>query len=48
MVADGIPIDVIRPLEMFRRPTIIVYFHDGAMVFGSRKTAATICRLLAK
>lgn len=47
-VAAGIPIDVIRPLELYRRPTVLVYFHDGAMVFGSRKTAGTICKILAK
>lgn len=44
----GVPIDVIKPLELFRRPTVLVYFHDGAMVFGSRKTASTICKILAK
>lgn len=48
LLQDGIPIDVIKPLEANRRPTVLVYFHDGAMVFGSRKTSSTICKILAR
>ncbi|KAL8617655.1 hypothetical protein ACOMHN_047901 [Nucella lapillus] len=45
---DGVPVDVIKPQIISPRPTILVYFHDGAMVFGSRKTAAPTCKLLAR
>ncbi|KAK7103844.1 ethyl acetate hydrolase-like [Littorina saxatilis] len=44
----GVPVDVIKPLILTRRPTVLVYFHDGAMIFGSRKTSAPICKLLAR
>ncbi|XP_076464407.1 uncharacterized protein LOC143296398 [Babylonia areolata] len=47
-VPGGIPIDMIKPLEVNRRPAVLVYFHDGGMVYGSRKTAAAICKILAK
>ncbi|PVD26539.1 hypothetical protein C0Q70_14216 [Pomacea canaliculata] len=46
-VKDGIPIDVLKPLLVNRRPNILIYFHDGAMVFGSRKTSSIICKILA-
>ena len=49
-VVGGVPVDVINPVEakLTRRPTILVCLHDGAMVFGSRKTAATIYKILAR
>ncbi|KAL8619647.1 hypothetical protein ACOMHN_019702 [Nucella lapillus] len=47
-VPGGVPIEMIKPLEVNRRPAVLVYFHDGAMVYGSRKTAANICKILAK
>ncbi|KAH9495056.1 hypothetical protein Btru_018717 [Bulinus truncatus] len=47
-VPNGIPIDVIKPNNCARRPGILINFHGGGNVCGSRKTTETVCKLLAK
>ncbi|XP_071080560.1 ethyl acetate hydrolase-like [Haliotis cracherodii] len=45
---DGIPIDVIKPRNCNTNPIILVYFHGGGMVFGSKESDRPICQVLAR
>ncbi|ESO84466.1 hypothetical protein LOTGIDRAFT_236257 [Lottia gigantea] len=45
---DGIPIDVYTPRGFIPSSSILVYFHGGGLVIGSRKTVKTLCQILAR
>ncbi|XP_046558051.1 AB hydrolase superfamily protein C1039.03-like [Haliotis rubra] len=45
---DGIPIDVIKPRSCNSNPIILVYFHGGGLVFGSKEADRPICQVLAR
>ncbi|ESO84467.1 hypothetical protein LOTGIDRAFT_236258 [Lottia gigantea] len=44
----GIPVDIIRPKTLPQVPSIVIYFHGGGMVFGSRKTTDSFCKILSR
>ncbi|XP_041353776.1 carboxylic ester hydrolase LipN-like [Gigantopelta aegis] len=43
----GIPVDVLIPKNCGARPSILVHFHGGGYVMGSRMTDSSFCKLLA-
>ena len=43
-LSDGVPIEVIKPKEISKRPGIVVNFHGG----NSAKSAEDVCKLLAR
>lgn len=49
-VKDGLPITVYKPktCDSLQAPAILVYFHGGGHVVGSRKTHETVCKILAR
>lgn len=46
-VAEGIPVSVYRPSNVVAHPPIVVYFHGGGNVVGSRKTVDCLCKILS-
>ena len=44
----GVPVSVYRPAEVSKVPTILVYFHGGGLVTGSRNSHATVLKTLAR
>ncbi|KAK6182513.1 hypothetical protein SNE40_010186 [Patella caerulea] len=45
---EGIPIDVYTPSDYKSSSSILVYFHGGGLVIGSRRTVETLCKIIAR
>ena len=48
LFSAGVPVSVYRPAEVSKVPTILVYFHGGGLVIGSRNSHATVLKTLAR
>ena len=48
LFSGGIPVDVYIPKNCGARPSILVHFHPGGYVMGSRKTDSSLCKLIAR
>ncbi|XP_077988207.1 ethyl acetate hydrolase-like [Glandiceps talaboti] len=45
---DGIPVTVYRPSSCSDNPAILIYFHGGGFMIGSRQSVDSTCRIIAK
>ncbi|XP_077868227.1 uncharacterized protein LOC144358248 [Saccoglossus kowalevskii] len=45
--ADGIEVTVYKPTECHTNPAILVYFHGGGWVLGSRESVDVMCKTVS-
>ncbi|XP_077987294.1 esterase LipI-like [Glandiceps talaboti] len=44
---DGIPVTVYRPSSCSDNPAILIYFHGGGFMIGTRQSVDSTCRIIA-